>query len=113
MALRQATQGFLGLARALPCQATSSTMQTVRCMSLDGLKGFNENEAAREDMYFTKEDQRLLSKLMSKIKTQVCQLCCYLACLAPPPPSRLHTLSQPFINPINTAAPTPHHHSRI
>ena len=69
MALRQATQGFLGLARTLaPCQASS--LHAIRCMSLDGLKGFKDTEAALEDMFATKEDQRLLSKLMLKMKAQ-------------------------------------------
>ena len=39
-------------------------------MSMSGVKGFNEHEQAVENMYFSKEDERLLSKLLSKMKKQ-------------------------------------------
>lgn len=39
-------------------------------MALQGVRGFNDHEAAVENMYFSKEDERLMSKLLSKIKKQ-------------------------------------------
>lgn len=42
----------------------------VRCMAMGGVKGFNEHEQAVENMYFSKEDERLLGKLLSKVKKQ-------------------------------------------
>lgn len=39
-------------------------------MSMSGVKGFNEHEQAVENMYFSKEDERLLGKLLSKVKKQ-------------------------------------------
>eukprot|EP00195_Chlamydomonas_chlamydogama_P006470 CAMPEP_0202900214 /NCGR_PEP_ID=MMETSP1392-20130828/10403_1 /ASSEMBLY_ACC=CAM_ASM_000868 /TAXON_ID=225041 /ORGANISM="Chlamydomonas chlamydogama, Strain SAG 11-48b" /LENGTH=84 /DNA_ID=CAMNT_0049586557 /DNA_START=101 /DNA_END=355 /DNA_ORIENTATION=+ len=39
-------------------------------MSVDGLKGFKEAEKTIEDLYFTKEDQRVLQKLLGKVKVQ-------------------------------------------
>jgi hypothetical protein len=44
--------------------------QATRGMALQGVKGFNENEQAVENMYFSKEDERLMQKLLSKIKKQ-------------------------------------------
>lgn len=43
---------------------------SVRGMAMQGVKGFNEHEQAVENMYFSKEDERLLSKLLSKVKKQ-------------------------------------------
>ncbi|GFR46700.1 hypothetical protein Agub_g8319, partial [Astrephomene gubernaculifera] len=40
-----------------------------RGMALEGTK-FAEGEKAIEDLYFTKEDQRLMAKLLAKVKTQ-------------------------------------------
>lgn len=42
----------------------------VRCMALSGVKGFSDHETAVENMYFSKEDERLLGKLLSKMKKQ-------------------------------------------
>jgi len=42
----------------------------VRCMAMSGVKGFSEHEQAVENMYFSKEDERLLGKLLSKVKKQ-------------------------------------------
>jgi hypothetical protein len=39
-------------------------------MSVDGVKGFNERESAMENLYFTKEDERLLRGLLTKVKKQ-------------------------------------------
>ncbi|GAX76668.1 hypothetical protein CEUSTIGMA_g4114.t1 [Chlamydomonas eustigma] len=38
--------------------------------AVEGLKGFSENEKAVEDLYFTKEDQRVLGKILNKVKEQ-------------------------------------------
>lgn len=57
-----------GVARAsslLPC-----SFQATRSMAMQGVKGFNEHEQAVENMYFSKEDERLLGKLLSKVKKQ-------------------------------------------
>ncbi|GIL48601.1 hypothetical protein Vafri_5081 [Volvox africanus] len=40
-----------------------------RGMALEGTK-FAEGEKAIEDLYFTKEDQRLMAKLLLKVKEQ-------------------------------------------
>ncbi|GLC41857.1 hypothetical protein PLESTB_001039700 [Pleodorina starrii] len=40
-----------------------------RGMALEGTK-FSEGEKAIEDLYFTKEDQRLMAKLLAKVKEQ-------------------------------------------
>ena len=39
-------------------------------MAMSGVRGFNEHEQAVENMYFSKEDERLLGKLLSKMKKQ-------------------------------------------
>nr|BAA78589.1 hypothetical protein [Chlamydomonas sp. HS-5] len=39
-------------------------------MASGGLTGFKENEKVIEDLYFTKEDQRMLGKLLNKVKHQ-------------------------------------------
>lgn len=41
-----------------------------RGMALEGTK-FSEGEKAIEDLYFTKEDQRLMSKLLAKVGNKV------------------------------------------
>ncbi|WIA14170.1 hypothetical protein OEZ85_002712 [Tetradesmus obliquus] len=54
-------------------RATSSlpyAFQATRSMAMSGVKGFNEHEQAVENMYFSKEDERLMSKLLSKMKKQ-------------------------------------------
>ncbi|KAI8472517.1 MAG: hypothetical protein J3K34DRAFT_519703 [Monoraphidium minutum] len=43
---------------------------STRSMSLSGVKGFNEHEQAIENMYFTKEDERIMRKLLGKVKVQ-------------------------------------------
>eukprot|EP00775_Hariotina_reticulata_P011255 gene11255-11404_t len=55
----------LKAANALPY-----AFQATRSMSLQGVKGFNEHEQAVENMYFSKEDERLMSKLLAKVKKQ-------------------------------------------
>ena len=42
----------------------------VRCMSVDGVRGFKEHESAVENLYFNKEEERLLRGLLSKVKKQ-------------------------------------------
>lgn len=37
---------------------------------MSGVKGFSEHEQAIENMYFNKEDERLLRKLLGKVKVQ-------------------------------------------
>lgn len=37
---------------------------------MQGVKGFNEREQVVENMYFSKEDERLMSKLLNKMKKQ-------------------------------------------
>jgi hypothetical protein len=46
------------------------TYTSVRGMAMQGVRGFNEHEQAVENMYFSKEDERLLSKLLTKMKKQ-------------------------------------------
>lgn len=46
------------------------SMSGVRSMAMSGVKGFGEHEQAVENMYFSKEDERLLGKLLSKMKKQ-------------------------------------------
>lgn len=41
-----------------------------RSYALDGVKGFNEHEAAAESYYFSKEDEAALKRLLSKAKKQ-------------------------------------------
>jgi hypothetical protein len=41
-----------------------------RCMSVSGVKGFKEHESAVENLYFNKEEERLLRGLLSKVKRQ-------------------------------------------
>ncbi|KAF8063797.1 hypothetical protein HT031_003654 [Scenedesmus sp. PABB004] len=55
-------------ARAAACGP--SVASATRSMSMAGVKGFNEHEQAVENMYFSKEDERLLGKLLSKMKKQ-------------------------------------------
>lgn len=43
---------------------------SVRGMAMEGVKGFGDHEAAQENLYFSKEDERLLSKLLTKMKKQ-------------------------------------------
>lgn len=64
------TVATMSLARAT--RPVSRLLQSVqlRCMSTDGVKGFHERESAIENLYFTKEDERLLRGLLSKVKKQ-------------------------------------------
>lgn len=39
-------------------------------MAYEGLKGFNEHEKAVEDLYFNKEEEKLLRKLLTKVRKQ-------------------------------------------
>jgi hypothetical protein len=48
----------------------AAQQQQARAYALEGTKGFSEHEAAVENFYFNKEDERLLRKLLSKVKTQ-------------------------------------------
>lgn len=50
-------------------------MQAVfaRGMSMEGVKGLNEHEQAVENMYFNKEEERLLRTLLKKVKGQADQ----------------------------------------
>eukprot|EP00879_Flechtneria_rotunda_P000761 GHRR01000882.1.p1 GENE.GHRR01000882.1~~GHRR01000882.1.p1 ORF type:complete len:111 (+),score=32.80 GHRR01000882.1:112-444(+) len=41
-----------------------------RGMAMEGMKGWSDKEQAVENIYFSKEDERLLSKLLSKVKQQ-------------------------------------------
>lgn len=45
-------------------------MMATRGMAMDGMKGFKEREHVIEDYYFTKEDERILNKLLVKMKSQ-------------------------------------------
>jgi hypothetical protein len=64
------THSTMFLSRAT--RPASRLLQSVqlRCMSVDGVKGFNERESAMENLYFTKEDERLLRGLLTKVKKQ-------------------------------------------
>ncbi|KAG2482985.1 hypothetical protein HYH03_018111 [Edaphochlamys debaryana] len=53
-----------------PAAAGSALQQQLRGMALEGTKGFSEGEKAIEDLYFTKEDERMISKLLAKVKQQ-------------------------------------------
>eukprot|EP00798_Chlamydomonas_sp_ICE-L_P031372 gene31372-6531_t len=44
--------------------------QPMGTRAMSGLKGFNEAEAAKEAIYFNKEDQRIMMKLLNKVKAQ-------------------------------------------
>jgi hypothetical protein len=39
-----------------------------RSMSLAGMKGYDDKEAAEEMMYFKKEDEKILRKLLQKVR---------------------------------------------
>ncbi|KIZ00632.1 hypothetical protein MNEG_7329 [Monoraphidium neglectum] len=39
-------------------------------MALSGVKGFDEHESAVENLYFNKEDERILRKILGKVKNQ-------------------------------------------
>ncbi|KAL4436834.1 hypothetical protein ABPG75_003973 [Micractinium tetrahymenae] len=41
-----------------------------RSMSLAGMKGYDDKEAAEEMLFFKKEDERLLRRLLSKVRQQ-------------------------------------------
>ncbi|GBF90802.1 hypothetical protein Rsub_03103 [Raphidocelis subcapitata] len=46
------------------------TAAATRGMAVDGVKGFSEHEQAVENMYFNKEDERLMRRLLGKVKVQ-------------------------------------------
>ncbi|KAG2482986.1 hypothetical protein HYH03_018112 [Edaphochlamys debaryana] len=48
---------------------SSARPAMTRGMALEGTR-FSEGEKAIEDLYFTKEDQRIMGKLLAKIKSQ-------------------------------------------
>uniref|UniRef100_A0A7S0USD0 Uncharacterized protein n=1 Tax=Polytomella parva TaxID=51329 RepID=A0A7S0USD0_9CHLO len=62
IAIRQAVK-LTGAAKPIAAVAQ-------RSMTLSGVKGFSEHEKTIEDLYFTKEDQRLLGKILNKVKAQ-------------------------------------------
>mmetsp|Transcript_4945 Transcript_4945/g.8983 ORF Transcript_4945/g.8983 Transcript_4945/m.8983 type:complete len:121 (-) Transcript_4945:816-1178(-) len=70
-ALARSTAAAGSLRALVPAAAVSS----VRLMSgfgdraMQGLKGISEKELAVENAYFSKEDERLLRKLLKKVKT--------------------------------------------
>lgn len=70
MALRLAAQQALRQAARSLAAESSTSVTVVRGMALEGAKGFSEKETAVENLYFTKEDQRLMGKLLAKIKEQ-------------------------------------------
>lgn len=41
-----------------------------RGMAVEGVRGFSEREKVVEDLYFNKEDERILRKLLGKLKSQ-------------------------------------------
>lgn len=41
-----------------------------RFMALEGMKGYDDKEAAEERLFFKKEDEKLLRKLLNKVKAQ-------------------------------------------
>lgn len=59
--MQRAVQSFARLARAQP--------PMTRAFALEGTK-FSEGEKAIEDLFFSKEDQRLMSKLLQKVRNQ-------------------------------------------
>ncbi|KAG2452984.1 hypothetical protein HYH02_002321 [Chlamydomonas schloesseri] len=59
--MQRAVQSFARLARAHP--------PMTRAFALEGTK-FSEGEKAIEDLFFSKEDQRLMAKLLQKVKEQ-------------------------------------------
>jgi hypothetical protein len=64
---RAASRSLLSSAAAASAPAAATG---VRGMAMSGVKGFNEHEQAVENMYFSKEDERLLRKLLTKVKKQ-------------------------------------------
>ncbi|PRW57560.1 l-inducible nipa [Chlorella sorokiniana] len=44
-----------------------------RGMSMAGMKGYDDREAAEEMLFFKKEDEKLLRKLLSKVRSQAAQ----------------------------------------
>lgn len=57
-------------ARASRTAAMAARQQQARFYALDGAKGFADRESAFENLYFSKEDERALRKLLSKVKSQ-------------------------------------------
>ncbi|KAL4432577.1 hypothetical protein ABPG77_000514 [Micractinium sp. CCAP 211/92] len=41
-----------------------------RSMAMSGLKGYDDKEAAEEMLFFKKEDEKLLRRLLSKVRQQ-------------------------------------------
>jgi hypothetical protein len=60
------------LSRAAKFAALRAPIQAelCRCMSVEGLKGFKESEKVMENLYFNKEEEKLLGKILQKVKTQ-------------------------------------------
>jgi hypothetical protein len=51
-------------------QQAQQQQHQARFYALDGAKGFSDRESAIENLYFNKEDEHLLRKLLSKVKSQ-------------------------------------------
>lgn len=62
-------RGAWRAAAAAPA-ASASQLQASRAYALDGAKGFSEHEAAVENFYFNKEDEKALKKLLGKVRSQ-------------------------------------------
>lgn len=60
----------LRAASASSAAVRAAVVSSTRGMSTAGLKGFNEHELAVENLHFSKEDERLLRNLLTKVKKQ-------------------------------------------
>mmetsp|Transcript_22925 Transcript_22925/g.63629 ORF Transcript_22925/g.63629 Transcript_22925/m.63629 type:complete len:119 (+) Transcript_22925:96-452(+) len=59
----------VALRAAATAPALRSAFATFDSTPMGGLKGYSEKERAVENAYFSKEDERLLRKLLNKVKT--------------------------------------------
>lgn len=70
--LRQATRSIsplLAKSSALECLSVSS-VSSKRTYGMQGMKGYDDREAAEERLFFKKEDEKLLRELLSKVRAQ-------------------------------------------
>ncbi|KAH7623745.1 hypothetical protein NADE_008563 [Nannochloris sp. 'desiccata'] len=51
-------------------EAVVCATQRASASSLGGMKGYSDKEAAEEAVFFHKEDEKLLKKLLSKVRAQ-------------------------------------------
>mmetsp|Transcript_32743 Transcript_32743/g.82131 ORF Transcript_32743/g.82131 Transcript_32743/m.82131 type:complete len:121 (-) Transcript_32743:243-605(-) len=70
-ALARSTAAASGLRALVPAAGVSSArmMSGFGDRALQGIKGISEKEMAVENAYFNKEDERLLRKILKKVKT--------------------------------------------